>query len=1247
MRNKPCPCGSGKKFRDCCMGGKKKATSIHSGASQADDSPSSASPIEGFNPFETYKQLGKGDSKHDKELLGIISSKLKPEDVESALLSIGAYSILPENQSMEMRFVQLAQFVIPSTDGSRPRSAINISSLSSAYDRRYAERHKMLEIDTQESVYISWVSFDENTYKVLTSTIEESELYYNDTTRRLDIIKEIMPSICAVTDTIEWFAEKIDDFISTNKLDANESKSGKDYKSEKMYITSSIDALSASLNDIFTIPKKMLGKDREAILKAISLRPEEFKQEKQEPPQLYTKPLIDYGDHFFAPFPQLVIPALHEHGFKLFSTQASKNDIANAYELKLYGQALLALRKEYGPKKVMEKLKVNGQHWADFCIIFDGKLIFINLAVADVSNLQGTVDFVEDTFVKARDTFESNESAVATSLQGLPSSFREIYDHTEHIVLTIFDYLSYEGMIASKGLDDKTLYNILPFASWKFILEQSKNPLEFIRYLRSQEDLHNRKIKRFGITTLDSYIDYKKGNHQLREIEQDPDLLMIDMTGGARFVSDYTREQRNGARVIGDDGTRIVARKHWKNFYGYTKDETLRIILQDSEIKCTFNIELPGQEAGPELVHSSYIVFDSLCYFLDENIEKIEPLSSLKEGLIIDVAMDNSINEIETSAKKTVNRIELNIKVGPNAYKRFLDQNNSGERWVLEEFAKAIRIENPSKWVDEVKPLSSERNFQTKTYAVGHKSYEHRPHPIQVEESEQWWVDEVISSAVIKAGIKPGMYKDKREIGKLAPKLMGAAKKALEEKLKEYRLIDVVTMAYEQLEMTYVANEHDHLSALADREIRDIAQEDYSELVLSERQFTQLTFANRYLLELALQSKESGNKLLTREAYMELLSLAERVVDMDFFGDTIYHGLQPGVIYISKRGYPGVESQSPGGKKLAQKHLDSAISTSGYKANTLSEGLKPKDAPARIKELAGPFKETFGFTIEEWTDVVKNILEFINGLSSPIVTISRRMLIDKLSTLSSAGPEVIEKILHEMTLSQEILDGVDISPSMRFWREERILNKPLVLLPASQMLIFSRAVVERYAMSYFERLTTGRLDLIKNHPELPLSKMIMQQVNEDAEDFEDEVDKVLQSNGLKTKKRAKSVGGLTIDRSVGEIDALAWDQKNNKLVVVEAKNNTPSRSPIEIKTEMDNYFGKEDEIGYFDKLEKKYNWVKEHPDQVRTEFSIPEGVKYSLEGILISKSILASAELRKPKFKTMKLKDFVNEYFGE
>ena len=98
------------------------------------------------------------------------------------------------------------------------------------------------------------------------------------------------------------------------------------------------------------------------------------------------------------------------------------------------------------------------------------------------------------------------------------------------------------------------------------------------------------------------------------------------------------------------------------------------------------------------------------------------------------------------------------------------------------------------------------------------------------------------------------------------------------------------------------------------------------------------------------------------------------------------------------------------------------------------------------------------------------------------------------------------------------------------------------------------------------------------------------------------------------------------------------------LIVIEAKNNTPSRSPIEIKTEMDNYFGNKKKLGYFDKLQKKYDWIKEHSVQVRKEFLIPNDIDYDVEGILISKSILASAELREPKFKTMKLDNFIANY---
>ena len=768
--------------------------------------------------------------------------------------------------------------------------------------------------------------------------------------------------------------------------------------------------------------------------------------------------------------------------------------------------------------------------------------------------------------------------------------------------------------------------------------------MKFIRYLRSQEDLQRRNIKRIGITTLDTYIDYRDGSHQLRDIEKDPDVLMIDTTGGSRLVSEYVKKQRKDARIIDVSGIRVVAHKNWKNFFGYSKDGVLKLMLQDSKINCEFNIKLPDGDTSEELAHSSYIVFDSLCYFIDENIKKLEILPELNDTVLINVSMDESIEEIRIKGSKEGRLITINVVVGPAAYKRFLDQDNSGERWIVHEFAKAIGIKDAKKWLDEIKPLSTERNFQTKTFAVGHKSYERRPRPIQIEESEEWWVDEVIASAVLGAGVKPGTYKDNREIGRLAPKLMDAAKKALQEKLQDYSLVSVITKAYEQLEMAYVANEHDHLSILANKEIRDLSPEDYLDLTKKEQKFTGLTFANRFLLELALQSNGNGSKFLSDEAYLELLSLADRVVNMDFLGDTIYLGLQPGTIYISKRGYPGLESQSEGGKILAQKHLNSALSTSGFRAGALAQDLKPTEPPKRVKALAGPFKETYGYTIEEWLNVVKSIMDFINGLSSPIVSVSRRILIDKLATLSGETVDTVEKVINEMTLSHDILQGVSINPSERFWREERIINKPLVLLPGSQLLCFSRAVVERYGMSYFERLTSGRLDLIKNNPDLPLSKVIMQQVNEDATEFEKKVDTLMLSKNLKTKLNAKSIGGLTIEGTVGEIDNLVWDDTKNKILVIEAKNNTPSRSPIEIKTEMDNYFGKDDEIGYFDKLEKKFNWIAEHPDQVRKQFSIPEEVNYSVEGILITKSILASAELRKPKFNTVKLSDFDEKY---
>lgn len=56
MRNKPCPCGSSKKFKNCCMRGKKTELSA-SANSRPTVEPSSLEPLSEIDPLKVYLDL--------------------------------------------------------------------------------------------------------------------------------------------------------------------------------------------------------------------------------------------------------------------------------------------------------------------------------------------------------------------------------------------------------------------------------------------------------------------------------------------------------------------------------------------------------------------------------------------------------------------------------------------------------------------------------------------------------------------------------------------------------------------------------------------------------------------------------------------------------------------------------------------------------------------------------------------------------------------------------------------------------------------------------------------------------------------------------------------------------------------------------------------------------------------------------------------------------------------------------------
>jgi len=1240
QRNNPCPCGSGLKFKRCCI----------------NISPDEIAKKREANDSRVNEQMKAFERMRKDELEAKVKTfrakadgHIKKIPLGDVLLSLGAYSLLPQNQGKEMRFIQLAQDFV-SKDSEKPSGTPHdLSELLKDFDKSFGQEHRMAEIDTVDVIYISWAKHDGQTYRMFSGTLAESEVYIKDSLRRMSVMAPLLKGDFAnIGEFIKWSLDRVDRFIEAAGLKQHESSMTTDYEEEDIHSSSDINSLAAVLKDFFMIDKSSLPNSIAKTLEALSKKPGKFNGKyNAQWSELYQFPVIDYKDSYFIPFPQLLVPAIFQNAYESLS-EPDQEKLTTALSESLRIDTTKKLKSTFGEGKILQDMKLDGQPWMDYCIKFDGKLICIELASGGMTdNMSDLVNGATDKLTDGYSKFEADKTLEVSCLLGKPASFEKMFEKLEPIFLVLVAQGSNDLMYSANGGSSGHLMDAIPYSHFEYLLKQTKDPLEFIRFLRAIERLRARKILLVGATHIDMFSLFKQGGLQLRDSEQAPNVLMLDLTSGTRYVSRKIKSYRNKRILAEIDGKRVVLRKHWEHFYGKTLHGKIHLYRLDMDTTFEFQVTLPDSSMSKEMRSSLYLAFDSLCYFLDNHAESIYQEGEKPKKILFSVTPDKNIDDLKCEVVKDKDNFEVKMRVPKNLYEVFSDGTNKGEREVLRVFAKAYGIKSVEKWVDSVKPLSSDVNFQSRQFRLSHKSYENPPKPLVISPGERDWVDEVISKAVLQAGIKPGDYNHPKQIGGLAEKIKTVSLEELKSRLAKYPQQDVIEDAYTELESIYVDNEHQKYEVLSNLQTRK-DEDVISKQISKEQDFTQTSFAHRFLLELALQSSEEGDELLSEEAYLELVALAERVVDIDFWGDSTYYGLQPGALHVSKAGYPSINTTGDGGTRLSRLRFEASLRNAEYRTQVREQyeddPTKDQAVKPQLERLDAVHKESFGFTLSERAEVGREILQSFDDSPSPIIMGPKKVLVTKLAAKVKYSEETIEKVIDAMTLSRQMLAEKDISPSVRFWREERIINRPLVALPRNEnVLLFSRSVTERSILSFFDRLFTGRLEYLQNNQNSSLNKTVMDMINEDAEKFEDKVESKVGEIGLETKKRVKSLAGKSVPQEVGDIDGLFWSKKISKLFVAEEKNNTPSRSPVEIKTELDNYFGRDGKPGYYGQLKRKLDWVEANQVLVRQHFHISDDVTFEIEGVLVTKSVVAAAVLKQPPYRTLTLSMFIED----
>ncbi len=80
----------------------------------------------------------------------------------------------------------------------------------------------------------------------------------------------------------------------------------------------------------------------------------------------------------------------------------------------------------------------------------------------------------------------------------------------------------------------------------------------------------------------------------------------------------------------------------------------------------------------------------------------------------------------------------------------------------------------------------------------------------------------------------------------------------------------------------------------------------------------------------------------------------------------------------------------------------------------------------------------------------------------------------------------------------------------------------------------------------------------------------------------------------------KPKGNLIAERDYGDIDVLVYDNSANVIFSIECKRTVPARNIHEMKTELDNYIGRDGSTGMVNKHLERDKWLKTNINQVKT-----------------------------------------------
>jgi hypothetical protein len=1236
-RNDPCPCGSEKKFKKCCLG---KAA------------------------FEVHDQ--RSDAEKEVSELDVL---LKTFDQMDLLKTIGALQLVTSNHGKNVRFEMLAQLVLK--QGSRSKTKIDHQSLENFFANNF-EDHYMedppINFFTENAIFyggdfIVYPGISSHGASVLRSYLEALFIFENDLPKKF--LDELFSGIIVVLALCDHAARHTGHVRYLYEEGYGEPISIPGQKQLLKFKNALVfsEELVKAICDHYGVSVDAIN---DFVVNPEIIDPESY--DPYDNPMVFA-PFVRDGSDLILVLPTAEVDALIDF-IKRKAMAAGLSDVLETCHLDWQFNECVNYAQELGMELTDIKLPDTNKESQSKEAVFrldNDKLAYLRFMYPSNKSEDDTSNDGDDP----SSDLQKRDDEVLEYLQRLNSSnsFRYLTinivgengsdrffiwpkaksgNQTVCMTFSQFQRLCFDG-----SLDRLTL--------WKFAKAFS----------RAAE-----KMNFSMLDVLDMYVIFKNNEGSFLPSDDSPPSFMAIAPGtSGDFGRDILLRRDEHAANKFENGKQVsvpvVRHKQYAPIYrGRDWSKNVMLLLEEY----SFPIWITNAQATSKREKNNLSDFvEAVAFWLFKLGPQFSPylnqldLSSFEIELKIDPRL-YSKHEEETVIKdvraEEINILcsivdqKLTVEIPFEIAHLLIGPKNEGERMLMQNILTALnkmlvgheQMDNAhiTSMLDQVMPLGNAKMIlMINAEKINVRMHLHGLVPVRrILETETSYVLDNLTSYLPDGTSIPESISSAKEKNDLCNKVVSSLIKRIVDKLKDLNARDLLHWLMRHNEALIQNRELQEIQIPAKIACFSDFPSELEEFRKMNRQNVSTGLALRSLIEFVAADPPSGNKLMSIDELDELLALMNEVIIWGLIADSIYLkmddpriGLLPsGRLHVSDSGV--VKALDPFSDAKTEEELSDIVEGFGEKISPESHTDNVQSAPTESeKEIDLAFAEEYGISLTNLMPMKGTMINLSLEEEKSVHWLEEQQLKTELHRrLPELNDDIIEKGLQVLTLfARDSLvkapDGFekdDIYP-WKYNRELSYRRRPLVKVfdPAEKKYYFYWGY--RHVMDAAEYvrylLASGRLRAKKSDA---LKSVLSGINNKKGKNFREQVKDWLRAQPdievIENEVSIKKNGQLktTLD-DLGDIDVFAFNRKSNIIYSIECKNTVAARVIHEMKTEMDNYLGRNEGEGMVWKHVSRDKWLNDNIDQVKEFWNT--SAKVEIRSIVVTSAEVPTAYL--------------------